>query len=127
MQQMFYASGIKELDLSNFNTSNVEDMSEMFKGMNNLETLDISNFNTSKVSDFSGMFATGSTDKLERIYVKQDFDTSSGTYFTNIFRGRTTLRGGEGSFLPDPSTADKTWLRIDDPANGHPGYFTRKV
>ena len=127
MQQMFYASGIKELDLSNFNTSNVEDMSEMFKGMNNLETLDISNFNTSKVSDFSGMFATGSTDKLERIYVKQDFDTSSGTYFTNIFRGRTTLRGGEGSFLPDPSTADKTWLRIDDSANGRPGYFTRKV
>ena len=102
-------------------------MSEMFKGMNNLETLDISNFNTSKVSDFSGMFATGSTDKLERIYVKHDFDTSASTSYAGIFSGRVTLRGGEGSYLPDPSTADKTWLRIDDPANGHPGYFTRIV
>ena len=127
MNNMFYGSGIKNLDLSNFNTANVEDMSEMFNNMNNLETLDISNFNTSKVSNFNAMFASGSTDKLEHIYVKHDFDTSSGIDFTSIFNGRTVLRGGNGSFLSDPSTADKTWLRIDDPANGHPGYFTRKV
>ena len=128
MSKMFAEmANITELDLSNFNTSNVKDMSRMFDRTVELRTLDISNFNTSKVTDFSKMFASENTDNLEHIYVKQDFDTSSGTDFTHMFKGRTNLRGGNGSFLPDPSTADKTWLRIDDPANGHPGYFTRKV
>ena len=156
MQYMFYNSGVPNLDLSNFNTSKVKDMKSMFGGLRNLEelnlsnfdtsnvenmsnmfnnteklkTLDISNFDTSNVTDFNTMFGIDRSllvDKLERIYMKQDFDTSAGTDFTNIFTGRTNLRGGNGSFLPDPSTADKTWLRIDDPVNGHPGYFTRKV
>lgn len=128
MSKMFAEmANITELDLSNFDTSNVKDMSRMFDHTAELRTLDLSNFNTSKVTDFSKMFANEYINKLERIYVKQDFDTSAGTDFTNIFTGRTNLRGGNGSFLPDPSTADKTWLRIDDPANGHPGYFTRKV
>lgn len=128
MSKMFAEmANITELDLSNFDTSNVKDMSRMFDHTAELRTLDLSNFNTSKVTDFSKMFANEYINKLERIYVKQDFDTSAGTDFTNIFIGSTNLRGGNGSFLPDPSTADKTWLRIDDPANGHPGYFTRKV
>lgn len=128
MSKMFAEmANITELDLSNFDTSNVKDMSRMFDHTAELRTLDLSNFNTSKVTDFSKMFANEYINKLERIYVKQDFDTSAGTDFTNIFTGRTNLRGGNGSFLPDPSTADKTWLRIDDPANGRPGYFTRKV
>lgn len=128
MSKMFAEmANITELDLSNFDTSNVKDMSRMFDHTAELRTLDLSNFNTSKVTDFSKMFANEYINKLERIYVKQDFDTSAGTDFTNIFTGRTNLRGGSGSFLPDPSTADKTWLRIDDPANGRPGYFTRKV
>ena len=128
MSKMFAEmANITELDLSNFDTSNVKDMSRMFDRTAELRTLDLSNFNTSKVTDFSKMFANEYINKLERIYVKQDFDTSAGTDFTNIFTGRTNLRGGNGSFLPDPSTADKTWLRIDDPTNGHPGYFTRKV
>lgn len=156
MQYMFYNSGVPNLDLSNFDTSKVKDMKSMFGGLRNLEelnlsnfdtsnvenmsnmfnnteklkTLDISNFNTSNVTDFNTMFGIDRSllvDKLERIYVKQDFDTSAGTDFTNIFTGRTNLRGGNGSYLPDPSTADKTWLRIDDPTSGRPGYFTRKV
>lgn len=127
MSKMFAEmANITELDLSNFDTSNVKDMSRMFNHTAELRTLDLSNFNTSKVTDFSKMFANEYINKLERIYVKQDFDTSAGTDFTNIFTGRTNLRGGNGSFLPDPSTADKTWLRIDDPTNGRPGYFTRK-
>lgn len=128
MSKMFAEmANITELDLSNFNTSNVKDMSRMFDHTAELRTLDLSNFNTSKVTDFSKMFANEYINKLERIYVKQDFDTSAGTDFTNIFTGRINLRGGQGSHLPDPSTADKTWLRIDDPTNGRPGYFTRKV
>ena len=67
-----------------------------------------------------------SKDKLEKIYVNNDFNTSKLTNFTDMFENRKKLRGGNGSYLVNPSTADKSWLRIDDPAHGRPGYFTRK-
>ena len=65
-------------------------------------------------------------DKLEKIYVNNDFDTTNLTDSSEMFDNRRKLRGGNGSYLADPSTADKSWLRIDDPAHGRPGYFTRK-
>ena len=120
------------LDLSNFDTSKVTNMSFMFENMYSLKILDISNFDISKVESMSYAFAifhdhnAGLLDKLEKIYVNNDFNTSQLTDFSNMFRNRRKLRGGAGSFLPDPSTADKSWLRIDDPAHGRPGYFTRK-
>ena len=40
----------------NFNTSNVTDMSDMFNYCRNLTSLDLSNFNTSKVTDMTQMF-----------------------------------------------------------------------
>ena len=131
MDRMFcYVSSLTTLNLSSFNTSNVEIMSSMFYGMKNLTTLDLSNFDTSKVWDMRFMFYLHHTDelmdKLEKIYVNNDFNTAKLTDFTKMFENRRKLRGGAGSFLPDPSTVDKTWLRIDDPAHGRPGYFTRK-
>ena len=119
-----------ELDLSGFNTSNVTNMGLMFYSMTNLVTLDLSNFNTSKVTNMNDMFSfwygDRLKDKLEKIYVNNDFDTTNLTDFSEMFENRKKLRGGNGSFLTNPSTADKSWLRIDDPANGRPGYFTRK-
>ena len=45
MNSMFYGcTNLYELDLSNFNTSNVYNIDEMFTGCYNLETLNISNF-----------------------------------------------------------------------------------
>ena len=131
MSYMFYGmSNLTTLNLSSFNTSNVTDMSCMFSGMPNLITLDISNFDTSQVTSMYGMFYLKDEDilkdKLEKIYVNNDFNTAKLTDFSRMFKNRKKLRGGAGSYLTDPSTADKTWLRIDDPANGHPGYFTRK-
>ena len=123
-------SNLIALDLSNFNTSKVRDMQYMFSGMSNLTTLNLSNFNTSKVTSMAYMFSLldkdKSNDKLETIYVNNDFDTTRLNYSSGMFRNRKKLRGGNGSYLIDPSTANKTWLRIDDPANGRPGYFTRK-
>ena len=120
-------SSLTSLNLSNFDTSKVTNMRSMFYDMFKLTSLNLSNFNTSKVTDMSYMFALSyeDRDKLE-IYVNNDFDTSQLTSFSNMFRDRKKLRGGNGSYLADPSTADKTWLRIDDPAHGRPGYFTRK-
>ena len=131
MSYMFYGmSNLTTLNLSSFNTSNVTDMSCMFSGMPNLITLDISNFDTSQVTSMYGMFYLKDEDilkdKLEKIYVNNDFNTAKLTDFSRMFKNRKKLRGGAGSYLTDPSTADKSWLRIDDPTNGHPGYFTRK-
>ena len=131
MHSMFGAmSSLTTLDLSSFDTSKVMDMNHMFWGMSGLTTLNLSNFDTSKVTDMSYIFYLEnkdmSKDNLETIYVNNDFDTAKLTVFTGMFINRKKLRGGSGSFLPNPSDADKTWLRIDDPTNGRPGYFTRK-
>ena len=67
-----------------------------------------------------------SKDKLERIYVTNDFNTAELTHFRKMFKNRKKLRGGAGSYLTSPSAADNSWLRIDDPAHSRPGYFTRK-
>ena len=131
MSYMFcYTLSLTSLNLSNFNTSNVTDMSSMFYIMPNLTSLDLSGFNTSKVTNMARIFSNSDgyeyDDKLEKIYVNNDFDTSKLTDDSGMFKNRKKLRGGAGSFLIDPSTADKTWLRIDDPAHGRPGYFTQK-
>ena len=131
MSQMFaLMSNLTTLDLSSFDTSQVTNMGFMFYSMTNLVTLDLSNFNTSKVTNMNDMFSLWygdrPKDKLEKIYVNNDFDTTNLTDFSEMFENRKKLRGGNGSFLTNPSTADKSWLRIDDPANGRPGYFTRK-
>ena len=131
MTEMFYGmSSLTTLDLSSFDTSKVTNMYYTFSNMPSLTTLILSNFNTSKVTDMSYMFSLYnddiSKDKLETIYVNNDFNTAKLTDFTGMFRNRKKLRGGNGSYLADPSTADKTWLRVDDPAHGRPGYFTRK-
>ena len=121
-------SNLTILDLSNFDTSKVTDMSRMFYNMRNLTTLDLSNFDTSNVTDMESMFYLLRDDiprdKLEKIYVNNDFNTAKLKYFTGMFGNRKKLRGGNGSYLADPSTADKTWLRVDRP--GVQGYFTRK-
>ena len=123
-------SNLATLDLSNFDTSKVTDMSHMFFGMHNVTTLDLSNFDTSNVTDMSYMFYPQDEDelkdKLETIYVNNDFNTAKLINFIGMFRDRKKLRGGNGSFLTNPAAADKSWLRIDDPAHGRPGYFTRK-
>ena len=121
-------SNLTTLDLSHFDTSNVASMSGMFSGMTNLTTLDLSNFDTSKVTNMNFMFYLDgmyiSEDKLETIYVNNDFNTAKLTDFSGMFQNRKKLRGGNGSYLADPSTADKTWLRVDRP--GVQGYFTRR-
>ena len=116
----------------NFKTNNVTNMGSMFASTCSLKELDLSGFNTSKVTkiielfglvDFRGnSYTCPGGDKLERIYVSDDFDTSKVTESFNMFAGRTKLRGGEGSFEANPSQAGIEWLKIDRP--GVRGYFT---
>ena len=124
-------SNLTTLDLSSFDTSKVTDMSTMFYNMYNITTIDLSNFDTSQVTDMGDMFYLSDEDehkdKLEKIYVNNDFNTAKLIRFYDMFRNRNKLRGGNGSYyIYQPNVDIRSWLRIDDPANGRPGLFTRK-
>ena len=129
MNNMFRnMSSITSLDLSHFDTSKVTDMEKMFSDMSNLTSLDLSNFDTSQVTDMNGLFGLRDVDKLndklETIYVNNDFNTAKVINFSAMFENRMKLRGGNGSFSAAPGAVDLTWLRVDRP--GVQGYFTRK-
>ena len=129
MNYMFHnTSSLTSLNLSNFDTSKVTNMEAMFSDMSGLTSLDLSNFGTSQVTNMENMFSLRDedklNDKLETIYVNNDFDTAKVINFSAMFVNRKKLRGGNGSFLAAPGAADLTWLRVDRP--GVQGYFTRK-
>ena len=58
MKKMFSGcSSLTSLNLSHFDTQNVEVMTEMFKNCESLTSLDISSFETQNVENMKGMFA----------------------------------------------------------------------
>ena len=79
---------ITEIDLSNFNTSDVTYMNGMFRDCSQLTSLDLSNFNTSKVTFMFGMFIGCS--QLTSIDLS-NFDTSKVTYMGSMFSGCSQL------------------------------------
>ena len=86
---MFYnCSALTSLDVSNFDTSKVTDMSSMFKGCSSLTSLDVSSFNTSKVTYMSNMFYNCSA--LTSLDVS-NFDTSKVTDMDSMFSGCSKL------------------------------------
>ena len=86
---MFYeCENLTTLDVSNFNTSNVTDMSNMFWNCNNLTTLDVSNFNTSNVTAMNNMF--NGCCKLTTLDLS-NFDTSNVTAMNSMFNGCSNL------------------------------------
>ena len=57
ISRMFYCLGnILEINLSNFDSSQVTSMSEIFLNCESLTSIDFTNFNTSKVNNFSSIF-----------------------------------------------------------------------
>ena len=107
---------LSSLDISNFNTAKVKDMSSMFKNCQVLSSLDLSNFNTTKVTDMSGMFSGCST--LQTIYVSDNFVVTGITdenYKKDLFTGCEAL--------PEYGDAKTS----SDYANYKTGYFTKLV
>ena len=57
MRDMFSnCSSLTSLNLSNFNTNNVNDMNSMFSFCSSLTSLNLSNFNTNNVNDMNSIF-----------------------------------------------------------------------
>ena len=66
MRCMFIGcSSLKELNLNNFNTNNVTNMSYMFYECSSLKELNLNNFNTNNVTNMSYMFFLCSSLKLK--------------------------------------------------------------
>ena len=114
---------IDKIDVSHFDTKKCKNMRNMFLSCRNIKELDLSSFDTQNVEDMLQMFDF--CYKLETIYVSSNFVTDQVTISTNMFAHDENIVGGAGTTY-NSSNTDKTYARIDDPANGKPGYFTRK-
>ena len=75
---------LTKIDLSGWDTSNITDMSSMFKDCISLTSLDVSGFDTSKVTSMNNMFNNCSF--LTSLDVS-GFDTSKVTNMNNMFTG----------------------------------------
>ena len=83
MSDMFrWCSSLTSLDVSKFDTSQVTVMSYMFDYCESLTSLDVSNFDTSKVTNMSRMFEECSS--LTSLDVR-NFDTSQVTNMNSMF------------------------------------------
>ncbi len=83
MYNMFIGcSNLTSLDVSGFNTSRVTDMRNMFGNCSNLVSLDLSSFDTRQVKDMGGMFSLCSN--LTSINVSS-FDTGHVTGMYSMF------------------------------------------
>lgn len=118
---------IKTLDLSGFNTNKIDVMLEMLADMPELEMVNLSNFNMSRVSYIGEMFRGDS--KLKTIYANSDLVPGGPNRFLDwlgVFKGCVSLVGGNGSKMAESelSYSSRDWMRIDRP--GVPGYLTMK-
>ena len=80
---MFYGlSNIIEIDFSNFNSYQVEDMADMFHGCFSLVSINFNNFNTQSVTDMADMFYECYNLKSLDL---SSFNTSSVTSLSQMF------------------------------------------
>lgn len=112
---------ISQLDVSNFNTANVKDMSQMF-GYMSLTSIDLSSFDTRKVTTFVNMFVNNKS--LKTIWASDYFVTTSADQTKSMFGSCGNLVGGAGTVF-DADKATVAYARIDG-GPGTPGYFTAK-
>ena len=111
MKNMFSrCSGLKELNVSNFNTSKVTDMSDMFSRCSGLKELNVSNFNTSKVTDMSGMFSDCSG--LTELNVS-NFNTSAVRPMYAMFSGCSGLKELNVSNFNTSAVGDMRYMFSD--------------
>ena len=125
MSYMFAASKEKltRIDgLTNWNTSKVTNMKNMFENCWLLTSLDLSSFNTSNVTNMNSMFY--GDDELETIYVRTGWNMGKVENASQMFLGCDKLVGGKGTTY-DNHYYDGTYARIDK--EGTPGYLTEKL
>lgn len=108
--QWFYCfEGLTKIEhLDYLNTSEVENMREMFSKCTSLETLDLSSFNTEKVTNMFEMFV-GSTN-LRTINLPKGFIGSNVTDLNGMFRGCASLTELDLSGSNAEKVKDMDWM-----------------
>ena len=118
---MFYrCSSLRSLDLSHFNTANVENMQGMFELCLSMTQLDLSSFNTSKVTDMRSMFYN--CNNLTTISVGPGWNTDAVENSAYMFENCAALKGSNGTAYQSSNPKDKTYAHID--AEDNPGYLS---
>ena len=107
MDSMFFNSQVTTLDVSSFDTSKVISMSSMFYGTK-VTTLDLSNFNTSNVTNMSGLFRESSVTALNLT----NFDTSKVTNMASMF-GKLNLNALNLSNFDTSNVIDMSFMFIN--------------
>lgn len=122
MSQMFArCSALTALDLRTFNTGSATNMKQMFNNCSELLTLDLRNWNTGNVEKMADMF--NGCGKLKTIQVSDTFTVSKvADSGTGMFKDCASLVGGSGTVYSSSRT-DKTYARRDGGTSA-PGYFT---
>ena len=125
MNSMFFRCRMTSLNLNGFDTSNVTDMEDMFSACD-FTILDLSSFDTHNVTTMRGMFSQSSD--LETIFASTSFvtDNLAPSGGGGMFHQCYALKGGNQTDYSSGGVSSN-YARIDDPANGNPGYFTLKT
>ena len=102
---------LTSLDLSNFNTANVENMSFMFDECSSLTSLNLSSFNTANVTSMSYMFSDCSS--LTSLNVSS-FDTANVSSMSTMFMACTALTSLDLSSFNISKVTDMSCMFKDD-------------
>ena len=123
MSSMFReCNSLTSVDVSNFNTEKVTNLSYMFNNCFELTSLDLSNFNTAKVTNMSNMFKN--CRELTTIYASSYWNTAAVSSSSDMFFGCTRIKGSKGTTY-NASHVDKAYAHIDG-GTSNPGYLSDK-
>ena len=122
LEDMFYeCSSLTNVDFSEWETSSVRNMNRMFYKCEALQIINLSSFDTSNVKNMRSMFDYCTN--LETIYAGNKWKTTQITPKQYLFRDCKKLVGGEGTAYNDLHT-DTKYARIDGGPDA-PGYLTK--
>ena len=108
MSSMFrYCSSLQSLNLSNFDTSQVTDMSSMFSNCSSLTSFDASRFDTSQVTNVAYMFSSCSSFKSLDL---RNFDTSQVITMSYMFRYCSSLQSLDVSDFDTSQVTDMSYM-----------------
>ena len=83
MNGMFQSTSISEIDLSNFDTTNLETTFAMFSGCSKLVKLDLSSFNTANTTNMNRMLSNCTN--LKELYFGKKFTINENTSYDTYF------------------------------------------
>ena len=115
-------NNLANVNLKSFDTSSVEEMNFLFWRCNNLKSIDLSNFDTSNVTDMENMFVF--CENLTTIDLSSSFNTKNVKNMIQMFAGCKNLKSID---LSDFDTSNVTDTPIPNPQYLTINYFLKLI